>query len=143
MAIFTGFFYGLYFLFTEKSRAHFDSISHIWLVGVGASLTLFLINLALGHPLTGFSKQTWLIFFSTALVSQLIGYMAMAYAQGHLPASIVAPTMIMQPVLSTILAIPLFGEIPSLWQALGGVIALAGIYIINVSHGPSNDKPAL
>lgn len=134
MAIFTGFFYGLYFLFTEKSREHFDSINHIWLVGIGASITLFIINKALGHPLTGFPKQTWLIFVSTAFVSQLIGYMAMAYAQGQLPASVVAPTMILQPVLSTILAIPLFGEIPSAWQILGGSIALAGIYIVNQSH---------
>ena len=134
MAIFTGFFYGLYFLFTEKSREHFDSINHIWLVGIGASITLFTINKALGHPLTGFPKLTWLIFVSTAFVSQLIGYMAMAYAQGQLPASVVAPTMILQPVLSTILAIPLFGEIPSAWQILGGSIALAGIYIVNQSH---------
>ena len=134
MAIFTGFFYGLYFLFTEKSREHFDSISHIWLVGVGASLTLFIINKVLGHPLTGFPRQTWIIFLTTAFVSQLIGYMAMAYAQGHLPASIVAPTMILQPVLSTILAIPLFGEIPGGWQILGGSIALAGIYLVNQSH---------
>lgn len=137
MAIFTGFFYGLYFLFTEKSRAHFDSVSHIWLVGVGASLTLFVINLALGHPLGGFPTQTWLIFLTTAFVSQLIGYMAMAYAQGHLPASVVAPTMILQPVLSTLLAIPFFGEIPTPWQFLGGTIALAGIYIVNRSHQQS------
>ncbi len=134
MAIFTGFFYGLYFLFTEKSREHFDSINHIWLVGVGASLTLFTINKVLGHPLNGFPTQTWLIFLSTAFVSQLIGYMAMAYAQGHLPASVVAPTMILQPVLSTILAIPLFGEVPGIWQILGGTLALAGIYIVNRSH---------
>ena len=134
MALFTGFFYGLYFLFTEKSREHFDSISHIWLAGVGASLTLFTINKILGHPLSGFPTQTWLIFLSTAFVSQLIGYMAMAYAQGQLPASVVAPTMILQPVLSTILAIPLFGEIPGIWQIVGGTIALAGIYIVNQSH---------
>jgi drug/metabolite transporter (DMT)-like permease len=143
MAIFTGFFYGLYFLFTEKSREHFDSINHIWLVGVGASITLFIINKVLGHPLTGFPPQTWLIFLSTAFVSQLIGYMAMAYAQGQLPASIVAPTMILQPVLSTILAIPLFGEIPGLWQIIGGTIALAGIYIVNVSHRLTQPEPAV
>ncbi len=134
MAIFTGFFYGLYFLMTEKSRTYFNSIQHIWLVGIGASLTLFIINFALGNPLTGFGAQTWLVFLSTAIVSQLIGYMSMAYAQGHLPASIVAPTMILQPVLSTILAVPFFGEIPSVWQALGGAIALAGIYSINRTH---------
>jgi len=134
MAIFTGFFYGLYFLFTEKSREYFDSIIHIWLVGVGASITLFIINIVLNNSLSSFSTQTWLIFFSTALVSQLIGYMAMAYAQGQLPASVVAPTMILQPVLSTVLAIPLFGEIPSIWQGMGGTIALVGIYIVNQSH---------
>jgi drug/metabolite transporter (DMT)-like permease len=134
MAIFTGFFYGGYFLFTEKSRATFDPVSHIWLVGIGASLTLFIINLALGNPFTGYDGNTWLVFLATALVSQLIGYMSLAYALGHLPASVVSPTMILQPVVTTILAIPLLGEIPTIWQGIGGTIALAGIYIVNQSH---------
>jgi uncharacterized membrane protein len=47
MAIFTGFFYGGYFLFTEKSRTTFDPVSHIWFVGIGASFALFIINLVL------------------------------------------------------------------------------------------------
>lgn len=134
MATFTGFFYGGYYLFTEKSRRHFDSVSHIWLVGVGASATLFVINLALRYPLTGFDSRTWLVFLASAVVSQLIGYMALAYALGHLPASIVAPTMILQPVVTTLLAIPLLGEIPTIWQGIGGGIALAGIYLVNRSH---------
>lgn len=134
MALFTGFFYGGYFLFTERSRLHFDPVSHIWLVGVGASAALFVANLALGHPLTGFPAQTWLVFLATAVVSQLIGYMSLAYALGHLPASIVSPTMILQPIVTTLLAIPLLGEIPSIWQGVGGAIALAGIFIVNQSH---------
>lgn len=134
MATFTGFFYGCYFLFTEKSRAHFDSVSHIWFVGIGASLTLFIINRALNYPLVGFDSRTWLVFLASAVVSQLIGYMALAYALGHLPASIVAPTMILQPVVTTLLAIPLLGEIPTVWQGLGGAVALTGIYIVNRSY---------
>ncbi|MGH7809038.1 MAG: DMT family transporter, partial [Candidatus Binatia bacterium] len=115
MAIFTGFFYGCYFLITERSRSHFDAIVHIWFVGVGASVTLFIVNIVLQHPLTGYDARTWLVFLATALVSQLIGYAALAYALGHLPASVVAPTMILQPVVTTILAIPLLNEIPSVW----------------------------
>ncbi|HLO14081.1 MAG TPA: DMT family transporter [Anaerolineales bacterium] len=42
MAVSTGFFYGGYFLITERSRMHFDPVSHIWLVGIGASISLFL-----------------------------------------------------------------------------------------------------
>ncbi len=134
MATFTGFFYGGYFLFTEKSRKTFDPISHIWLVGIGASAMLFIVNIVLGNPLSGFETKTWLIFIATAIVSQLIGYMSLAYALGHLPASVVSPTMILQPVVTTLLAIPLLGEIPSIWQGIGGAIALVGIYIVNQSH---------
>ena len=134
MAIFTGFFYGGYFLFTEKSRSHFDSVMHIWLVGVGASVALLIINITFQYPLTGFDRNTWLIFITTAFVSQLIGYMALAYALGQLPASIVAPTMVLQPVVTALLAIPLLGEIPGIWQGVGGGIALVGIYVVNHSH---------
>jgi drug/metabolite transporter (DMT)-like permease len=73
-------------------------------VGIGASIALFVINMVLRYPITGFDTQTWIVFVSTALVSQLIGYMALAYALGHLPASIVAPTMVLQPVVTAILA---------------------------------------
>ena len=134
MAIFTGFFYGGYFLFTEKSRIHFSPTLHIWIVGIGAGITLFIINLIMQNPLTGYDTRTWIVFLSTALVSQLIGYMALAYALGHLPASIVAPTMVLQPVVTAILAIPLLGEVPTIWQALGGAVALVGIYMVNQSH---------
>ncbi len=134
MAILTGFFYGGYFLFTEKSRAHFDAVVHIWLVGIGASLTLLLINIVFQNALSGFDRRTWLIFLASALVSQMIGYMALAYALGHLPAAIVSPTMVLQPVVTTLLAIPLLKEIPNAWQGVGGIIALLGIYLINQDH---------
>lgn len=134
MALFTGFFYGGYFLFTERSRTTFDPVSHIWFVGIGATVSLFIINVVLHNPLSGFDTNTWLVFLASALVSQLIGYMSLAYALGHLPASVVSPTMILQPVLTTILAIPLLGEIPSIWQGIGGAMALIGIYIVNQSH---------
>jgi drug/metabolite transporter (DMT)-like permease len=95
------------------------------------------VNLALDYPLTGYPSETWLIFLATAVVSQLIGYMSLAYALGHLPASIVSPTMILQPIVTTLLAIPLLGEIPTIWQGIGGAIALAGIFVVNQAHNRS------
>jgi drug/metabolite transporter (DMT)-like permease len=140
MAIGTGVFYGGYFLFTERSRTHFDPVGHIWLVGIGASITLFVINTSLRYPLTGYPAQTWFVFLSTAIVSQLIGYMALAYALGHLPASVVSPTMVLQPIVTTLLAIPLLGEIPTIWQGIGGAIALVGIYMVNQAHQRSTPQ---
>ena len=141
MALFTGFFYGGYFLFTQKSRTTFDPVIHIFFVGIGASFTLFIINLILGFPFLGFDQNTWLVFLATALVSQLVGYMSLAYALGHLPASIVSPTMILQPVVTTLLAIPLLAEVPTVWQGIGGAVALVGIFIVNQSHLRNHTKP--
>jgi drug/metabolite transporter (DMT)-like permease len=137
MAIGTGFFYAGYFLATQRSRQHFNPLAHLWLMGISASFCLLLVNLVLGNPITGYSTQSWLVFFSAAIVSQIVGYMSMTYALGHLPASIVSPTMIGQPIVTAILAIPLLGEIPTGLQIVGGAIALGGIYIVNQTHNKS------
>ncbi len=134
MALGSSFFYATYYLFTERGRKTMDALSYSWLVAVSASATLLVINLLLEYPFTGYPAQTWLIFLGAALTAQIIGYLSVSYALGHLPASVVSPTMIGQPVLATLLAIPLLGEIPFPIQVLGGIVALAGIYIVNQSH---------
>jgi drug/metabolite transporter (DMT)-like permease len=135
MATAAGVFYAGYYLATQRGRQHLDPITYIWLVTVSASVGLLIINLALGFPMTSYTTQTWLVFLATALVSQIIGYVAVSYALGHLPASVVAPTMIGQPVMTTILAIPLLKEVPQPIQLLGGIAVLAGIYLVHQSHG--------
>lgn len=134
MASTASIFYAAYQLITQRGRKHIDPLRYTWLVGVSATIGMLIMNLVLHNSLTGYTAQTWIIFFATAIVSQIIGYLAITYALGHLPASVVSPTLIGQPVLTTILAIPLLGEIPSVIQWIGGAIALAGIYIVNQSH---------
>ncbi len=134
MASTAAIFYAAYQLTTQRGRKHIDPFRYTWIVGVSATLGMLIINLLLGNPLTGYSTQTWIIFFATAIVSQIIGYLAITYSLGYLPASVVSPTLIGQPILTTILAIPLLGEIPNTLQWIGGGIALAGIYIVNQSH---------
>jgi drug/metabolite transporter (DMT)-like permease len=134
MATSSGVFYAGYYLSAQRGRQSLDPISFIFLMAASTSVALLIINLMLGLPLSGYPTQTWLVFLVTALVSQIIGYIAVSYALGHLPASVVAPTMIGQPVMTTILAIPLLGEVPHPIQLLGGVVVLAGIYLVHQSH---------
>lgn len=134
MALTASFFYAGFYLVTERGRARIDALPYTWLVAASASLGLFIINLALGNPFLGYSPQTWLVFLSAALVSQVIGYFSITYSLGHLPASVVSPTMIGQPIMTTLLAIPLLNEVPEPAQAAGGLIALAGIFLVNRAH---------
>jgi drug/metabolite transporter (DMT)-like permease len=134
LAITAGVFYAGYFLVTQRGRIHWDTLSYIWIVGLVSSLCLLGFSLGMGMPVTGYPLQSYLAFLGAALVSQTGGYLAVGYALGHLPASLVAPTMLGQPVVTALLAIPLLGESLSSSQVLGGVAVLAGIYIVHTSR---------
>jgi drug/metabolite transporter (DMT)-like permease len=140
MASAAAIFYASYQLTTQRGRKYIDPFRYTWLVGVSATIGMFIMNLVLGNSFTGYPAQTWGIFFATAIVSQMIGYLAISYALGHLPASVVSPTLIGQPILTTVLAIPMLGEIPNSTQWIGGAIALAGIYIVNQAHNQTKEE---
>jgi drug/metabolite transporter (DMT)-like permease len=133
-------FYASYQLVTQRGRMHIDPFRYTWLVCVSATVFIFVINLALGNAFSGYSARTWLVFIATAVVSQTIGYLSITYALGYLPASVVAPSLIGQPILTAILAIPLLGEVPAAIQWTGGAIALAGIYIVHQSHKQNREE---
>lgn len=140
MACTAAIFYASYQITTQRGRKYIDPFRYSWFVCVSATIVMFFMNLILKNPLTGYPAQTWFIFFVTAIVSQMIGYLAITYALGHLPASVVSPTLIGQPILTAMLAIPMLGEIPNSMQWIGGVIALAGIYIVNQSHNQAREE---
>jgi drug/metabolite transporter (DMT)-like permease len=137
LAMAAGVFYAGYFLVTERGRQKMDTLSYIWLVDLIAAITLLLITLGMKMPLTGYPTQSWLAFLGAALVSQVGGYLSIGYALGHLPASVVSPTLIGQPVVTALLAIPLLGEGLRTEQWLGGLVVLTGIYLVHRSRESS------
>jgi len=134
LALSAGLFYAGYLLSTQRGRESLDPLSYITIMVVSASFFSLLINIILSYRFSGYSLQTWFVFIVLALVSQILGYMCVSYALGHLPASVVAPTMIGQPILTTILAIPLLGELPQSIQLIGGLVTLTGIYLVHNSY---------
>jgi drug/metabolite transporter (DMT)-like permease len=139
LAITAGIFYAGYFLVTQRGRTHWDTLSYIWIVGLVSSLCLLGISIGFGMPITGYPLQSYLAFLGAALVAQIGGYLAVGYALGHLPASLVAPTMLGQPVVTALLAIPLLGEHLGPAQIFGGLAVLAGIYLVHTSR----EKPSI
>jgi drug/metabolite transporter (DMT)-like permease len=144
LALFSGICYAGYYLMTERGRRELDTLSYVWAASLSASLVLLAISLATRAPLTGCPWQTYLAFVGAALIPQVTGYLAIGYALGHLPASVVSPTMLGQPVLTALLAIPFLGEALEPVQWVGGLVVLGGIYLVHrgrqVSTGESHPK---
>jgi drug/metabolite transporter (DMT)-like permease len=135
LALCSSMFYAAYFLVTQRGRSRLDALTYVCLVTIFAAVSLLAISRILRLPLAGFVPQTWLIFLAAGLVSQIGGYFSIAYALGHLPASVVSPTMILQPVLTALLAYVFAGETLAPLQWVGGLAAVGGIFLINISRG--------
>ena len=115
-----------------------DTLSHVWLCSLSSTLVLLVICLVSRTPLSGYPTRSYLVMLGAALLPQLTGYLAIGYALGHIPAAIASPTMLGQPVITAILAIPILGERLTPPQWIGGLVALTGIYLVNRSR----EKPA-
>lgn len=132
-ALIAGAFFAGYLLATERVRAGMDTLTFNTLAIGGSVVTLWLVCLATGAPLAGFSARTWAALFGLGLISQLTAYFALVYALGHLPATITSVGLLAQVPLTALLAIPLLGEPVSLTQIAGGIVVLAGIYVVTVT----------
>lgn len=131
LAMTAGVFYGGFLLATQRAREGLNSLLTWWVAACFSGLSLLVITRLLHEPLTGYSSAGYLSMIAAALVSQVAGYLAISYALGYLPASIVSPTLLGQPVLTALLAVPLLGE-PITWtQVAGGALVLAGIWVVN------------
>ena len=133
LGLLAGIFYAAYFLVTQQGRKRLDSLAYFWPAALSSTVVLLALSLLLRLPLIGYSTTTYVNFLLYGLVTQVIGYLAISFALGYLPASLVSPTLLGQPVLTALLAWPLLGEVLSRGQVFGGVAVLAGVYAVHLS----------
>ena len=132
LALVSSIFYAFFFLATSKGRTYLSTLQYLIVMTLTAAFWLLIGISIFDYPLTGYSPQTNLTFLLAAVISQFGAYFLISYSLGNLSASVVTPTMVAQPVLTALLAIPLEGENVLTAQALGGLVTLLGVYLINL-----------
>lgn len=118
-----------YLLVGRKMRKERDLFSYIFPVYSIAGLILILLSLIFQKSFWGYSPSTYLFLFLLALVPQLIGHTTFNWALKYLPASMVAITILGEPIGSAILAYFILGEGLTIWKVLGGISIFTGILI--------------
>ncbi len=129
-----GVFYAVFFLLGQRVRYHMDTISFFWIVLFSAVCTLGVITLVFNYPLVGYSFTTYLIFVVLGVVMQVIGWLSITYALGVLPASAVAPILLGQPVITSILAHVFLRDSMEIFQVVGACAVLIGVLITQESR---------
>ena len=104
------------------------STYNVWVYS-GTALILVIAASLSGAPFTGFTQDTYVALLLLALVPQLIGHSLLNWSLAYATATVVAISVTAEPVIATLLAIPVLGEWPSQTSVAGGLLILMGIYL--------------
>jgi len=119
----------VYLLCGRKLRRKLSLLSYVAICYGSAAVILWLVVLFLGLPITGYSTQTVASFWAMALISQIIGHSSYNWSLKWFSTSLVAVSLLGEPIGSTLLAYTIFGEGLTWIKFIGGLFILSAIYI--------------
>ena len=131
LAILAGVAYAGYLLTIGRIRSHVDTLASLFIPGLSATVVLAGYDIATHQTLWGFAGHQWLALLALGLISQVGGWYSINYALGHMPTSIVSVTLLGQPVMTALLAVPLLSAPLTSGQIVGGIVTLGGVYLVN------------
>ncbi len=129
LGLLTAVFYASYILSVGRLRSEFSTATIMAWSGVVSAAALLPLALLSGDELLATSAYGWAVLLGLALLSHAGGQSLIAYALAHLPAAFSSVGLLLQPVTAALLAWLLLGEPVSIWQAVGGVVILYGIFL--------------
>lgn len=119
----------LYLLIGRNLRPKLSLVAYIIVVYGTAAVLLWIVVLSMGLPITGFTPQTWGALLGIAVVPQILGHSTYNWALRWVTASLVAVSLLGEPIMATIMAYFLFGEGLTWAKMVGGGLILLGIYL--------------
>ncbi|MEO6861046.1 MAG: DMT family transporter [Microcoleus sp.] len=137
-ALLSAVFYAANLLIAEHLRTKFPATTILmWRCFIGSILILPLVVLA-GDRIFPNSWHGWLAVIALAVICQAFGQGLLIHSLGSLSSGFVALFLLLEPVITAILAWMLFSESLSLFNWLAFSVVLAGIYLAKSSTSADN-----
>lgn len=115
-------------------RARADTLSYTAVAYGFAALFTLIAALAIKARLVGYSPYVYVLFAAIAVVPMLLGHSIFNYLLGKYRAITVAVGALGEPVGATLLAMPIFGQVPTWSTAVGMALILAGVAVVSLEE---------
>ena len=119
----------IYLLLGRNLRRKLSLLAYVIICYGSAAIILWVLVIALGLQVVGFSSGTYAAFAGMALISQIIGHTSYNWALKWFSASLIAVSLLGEPIGATILAYIIFAETLTWTKLVGGSLILAAIYL--------------
>lgn len=120
-------------LYTKAQASSFNPYFSMGLQMMIAGITLYGVSMGAGiaRPLSEISWQSWAAISYLAVFGSVISFIAYLYALQRLPTEQASLYAYINPIVAVILGAILFDEKLTVFIAIGGLITLTGVYIVN------------
>ena len=125
-------FYGLYLVITRRISTASSAVGPFTMLRdsaigmIGTSLVLALLTGSLLPPDPG-PGLGWLLLL--ALMSQVLGYPLINASIPHLPSVVGSVLLFVQPLMTLVAGVIIFGEVPTPGQLIGALILFGGVLV--------------
>jgi len=119
----------MYLLLGRNLRRKLSLLAYVIICYGSAAIILWGLVIALGLQIVGFTSGTYAAFAGMALISQIIGHTSYNWALKWFSASLIAVSLLGEPIGATILAYIIFDERLTWTKLVGGSLILAAIYL--------------
>jgi drug/metabolite transporter (DMT)-like permease len=119
----------VYFILGRRVRPQVSWMRYVGIVYPLTAVMLVACVLVAGHAFTGYSAKTYTMIALAALVPQLLGHTAINWSLAFLSAVIVSMMILLEPLITTLLAIPILDELPTPFELAGGALIIGAVYL--------------
>ena len=121
-----------YLVVGSKLREEMDVLSYTSMVYTFSAFFLLIASISLGLPFAGYRQSSYFYMVLLAIIPQLIGHTAFNWALKYLKASMVAITILGEPIGASILAYIILGETIRSFQSIGIILIFLAIIIASI-----------
>ncbi|MEL7655852.1 MAG: DMT family transporter, partial [Bacillota bacterium] len=131
MAFFGALFYALYFLVGRKMRKEISAPVYVFFVFTACWAAFGIGMIATGTQFTGYSGRDYIYLFAFAMICSIGAHAVFNWCLGHVSPLYISTIETGESIVAAALAALMFGEMPTLWQWIGGGITICGLLYYN------------
>lgn len=127
LALFAAVMVAAYTLLGGIVRVNTSTTVYTYIVYCFCALALAAAAVVTSTPFTGYGSTAGWVGLLLAVFSTLLGHSIFSWCLKYLSPAFVSSSKLCEPVVASIFAIFLFGEIPTMLQCFGGAVILGGV----------------
>ena len=130
----------VYTMIGAVCRKNISTTVYTFLVYCSAALTVLVIALFGGLPLTGYGAENVLTALGMAVFCTLLGHSVFSWGLKYLSPAFISTAKLLEPVFASVWGLALFGERPGLLTLLGGAVIIAGVALYGRAAGRETER---